>query len=225
MTELHDLAAAYALDALEGDELDTYIEHLTGCGPCRQEVARMREAAGSMATASAVEPPSELRSKVLQGLPGGARTAPEPRRLRWAWSIAAAAVVVVVVFAAMLAITSQRLSVANQIADVYAASDAQVVVIDSSQVGPARFTYSSAQQRGVFVGFSIPQPSSDHVYQLWIRGDDLPVPAGTFTPEADGSASVLVEVGVQPGFGLGLTEEPSGGSEQPTGEVLLSADL
>ena len=185
----------------------------------------MRGAAGSMATVAAVEPPPELRSKVLRSLPDEARAAAAPKRLRWAWSIAAAAVVVVVVFAAMLAITSQRLSVATQIADVYAASDAQVVVIDSSQVGPARFTYSSAQQRGVFVGFSIPQPSSDNVYQLWIRTPDEAVPAGTFTPEADGSASILVEVGVQGGLGLGLTEEPAGGSEQPTGEVLLSADL
>ncbi len=225
MTESHDLAAAYALDALDGDELDAYVEHLAGCGQCRHEVAQLREAAGSLAVAEAVEPPVELRSKVLGSLSEESSRAPSRGSLRWAWGTAAAASVIVVVLAGLLASTTGRLSVAEQVAEVYVAADAQVVVVDSSQVGPAQFTYSSAQRRGVFVGFSMPQPSSDQTYQLWLIGPDGPVPAGTFSPEADGSASVLVEGEVHSGLVLGLTEEPAGGSEQPTGDVLLAADL
>ena len=62
MTESHDLAAAYALDALDGDELDAYVEHLAGCGQCRHEVAQLREAAGSLAVAEAV---AELAGRTI----------------------------------------------------------------------------------------------------------------------------------------------------------------
>jgi anti-sigma-K factor RskA len=224
MNEPHDLAAAYALDALEGDEHDVYVDHLAGCGSCQQEVARLLDTAGSLAVAEAIEPPPGLRSKILENLPG-AIIAPGPRRLRWAWAIAAAASVAVVVFGALWATTSGRLGVAEQVASVYAASDATIVEVDSSQVGPARFTYSTSQELGVFIGFSIPQPAPDHIYQLWLIGSDGPTPAGTFAPEADGSVSVLVDGDVRRGLVLGLTVEPSGGSRLPTGEVLLAADL
>ena len=37
-------------------------------------------------------------------------------------------------------------------------------------------------------------------------------------------ATVLVE-GIQPGLTLAMTEEPEAGLSEPTGEVLLSADI
>ena len=33
--EIHDLSAAYALDALDGDELEAFEEHLARCAECR----------------------------------------------------------------------------------------------------------------------------------------------------------------------------------------------
>ena len=38
VADLHDLAAAYALDALDATERTTFEEHLTGCAPCRRQV-------------------------------------------------------------------------------------------------------------------------------------------------------------------------------------------
>ena len=37
---LHDLTAAYALDALDPDEARAYEEHLAHCERCRSELAR-----------------------------------------------------------------------------------------------------------------------------------------------------------------------------------------
>jgi len=225
VTDSHDLAAAHVLDAIAGDELSAYKKHLASCASCQREVLEMREAVGSMALALAVTPPSDLRSKIVQSLPASTQTSPQRRRPRWAWVAAAAAFGLAVVFGAFLATTTAKLTEAEQIANVYAASDANVVPIVSSQIGPGRFTYSVVKAQGVFVGWSMPQPASDHIYQFWLIGSDGPIPSGTFTPEADGSVSALVEGGVHPGLVLGITEEPTGGSEQPTGDVLLATDL
>ena len=40
-TGIHELSAAYALDALDGDERREFEEHLTHCADCRQEVASL----------------------------------------------------------------------------------------------------------------------------------------------------------------------------------------
>ncbi len=61
------VAAAYALDALTAHETRQVRDHLPGCTKCREEVARMRDAAGVLAYA--VEPvqlPDGLRQKVLE---------------------------------------------------------------------------------------------------------------------------------------------------------------
>jgi len=41
----HELSAAYALDALDGNELRAYEAHLAGCERCRDDVATFRETA------------------------------------------------------------------------------------------------------------------------------------------------------------------------------------
>ena len=61
------VAAAYALDALTANETRQVRDHLPGCIKCREEVARMREAAGVLAYAvEAQEPPEDLRRALLE---------------------------------------------------------------------------------------------------------------------------------------------------------------
>jgi anti-sigma factor RsiW len=79
------VAAAYALDALSPNETRQVRDHLPTCIKCRDEVARMREAAAVLAyTVEPVEPPAELRRKVLErsrsesAEPSGIRLVPEP---------------------------------------------------------------------------------------------------------------------------------------------------
>ena len=61
------VAAAYALDALTTDGTRQARDHLPGCVRCREEVARMREAAGALAYAvEPVQPPDNLRGALLE---------------------------------------------------------------------------------------------------------------------------------------------------------------
>jgi anti-sigma-K factor RskA len=62
---VHALAGAYALDALEDAERDRFERHLTDCRSCTDEVRGFTATATMLGIAAAVEPPPELRPRVL----------------------------------------------------------------------------------------------------------------------------------------------------------------
>src|SRR2546421_5097989 len=90
---LHDLTAAYALDALDGSDAREYEAHLAHCERCRDELASLSEAAAALAYATeAPLPPPELRARILQQA-RSERSNVVPLRPRWAVPVAAAAAV------------------------------------------------------------------------------------------------------------------------------------
>jgi anti-sigma factor RsiW len=46
---LHDLTAAYALDALDSEDARAYEAHLARCERCREELAELSDTAGALA--------------------------------------------------------------------------------------------------------------------------------------------------------------------------------
>lgn len=63
---IHDLSAAYALDALGDQEAVEFEEHLRGCDPCRDAVAALQGTAAALAFAiDGPAPPRELRERIL----------------------------------------------------------------------------------------------------------------------------------------------------------------
>ena len=62
---MHALTGAYVLDALEPGELTAFEAHLLVCPDCREEVRSVRTAVLRISAVSAVEPPPELRTSVL----------------------------------------------------------------------------------------------------------------------------------------------------------------
>lgn len=146
-------------------------------------------------------------------------------RRRWWPLVAVAASPAAVVLAGIAIGLTGRLSAAEQVGAVLASPDARVAVVEESPMGAARFVYSDRLDRGVFAGSDMPPVAGDEAYQLWIIDADGPSPAEVFRPGGDGSAVVIVEGPLAPGVVLGLTVEPEGGSEQPTGEVLLAQEL
>src|SRR5580765_1215143 len=90
---LHDLTAAYALDALDSEDARAYEAHLARCERCREELAELSDAAGALAYGTeAPMPPPELRARILQE---AARERPNvlPLRPRWVQPLAAIAAV------------------------------------------------------------------------------------------------------------------------------------
>ena len=74
---VHELAGAYALDALDDAERERYERHLRGCPACAEDVRRMTSTATALAMAVAAEPPAGLRERVLAAAaPTAARARP-----------------------------------------------------------------------------------------------------------------------------------------------------
>jgi hypothetical protein len=111
---------------------------------------------------------------------------------------------------------------------VLAATDARTVELagdgpigqDSGAV--SHFTWSTTHEAGLYVGKNLVAPPVGSTYQLWLIVDDQPVSVGTFEPDTSGVAELLVTVNPSR---VAVTQEPDGGSDQPTTPVLISASL
>ena len=91
--EIHDLTAAYALDALTTEEARAYEAHLARCARCRDELAELSDTAATLAYGTeAPVPPAALRARILQQA-AGERANVVPLRPRWAVPVAAAAAI------------------------------------------------------------------------------------------------------------------------------------
>lgn len=225
MSELHELVAPYAMDALDSSEREVFEKHLEDCLSCQEELAQLQETALQLAEHVSRVPPADLKDKVMSRVTGQRADAPrlEPSRSRpWGWAFAAAAALVLV-FAGLWIAADNQLDLTESVAEVLAAEDAVAIEL-TSDVGGAEFVYSRTLGSGVFLDRGLDEPVGDRVYELWLVDDSGPQPAGIFRPGREDTTPILVE-GVSPGLVLAMTLEPSGGSQEPTGEILLSAEL
>jgi anti-sigma-K factor RskA len=237
--EWQDLAAPYALGALAPEERRTFEAHLTGCDACRAEVRSFAEVAGLLAYgAPSAEPPVGLRVRVLAEARRVRPIAQAPRRRATAAWLAAAAGMLLAVAAGIEAwrLAGHVRALENRIA-VLDSSDAvkdstlamltgpQVHVVSLAATGrapSARVFWNHTRGRFIVLAFDLPPAPAGRAYQLWaIAKGQAPMSMGTFNTDAAGRATVVLPVGrdlAALGFvdNCGLTEEPAGGSPQPT---------
>src|SRR6266566_443431 len=99
--DVHDLTAAYALDALDGDEAEAYELHLGQCEDCRAQLAELNETAGALAYGTiASVPPPRLREAILEQAAAERSNVVPLLRRRWVvrgLAVAAAAAACIVV--------------------------------------------------------------------------------------------------------------------------------
>jgi len=90
-----ELVPLAALDALDGQDLVDFREHIPGCAECRAELAAYEEVAGRIgASQGAMPPPPGLRNRVLAGVGAAAPARVTRAAPRW-WPAALAAAAVV----------------------------------------------------------------------------------------------------------------------------------
>ena len=237
----HLLVGAYALDAL-GDEERAVVEaHLEGCAACREELAGFAATAAALADAVAEPPAPATRAAVLAaadvtrqdppslaarraGASGGAARGARP-------VLVAAALVLVALVAAGATAWWARADVdrLEEIEQIATAPDATTVVLtgtgEGAGGGSVRVTASAALGRGLVVADGLAGLPEDRTYQLWVIDDAGPAPVDTFRPDAEGRAELVTATDLTGAAAMGLTEEPAGGSPQPTGDILYVVEL
>ncbi|MEQ8841639.1 MAG: anti-sigma factor [Acidimicrobiales bacterium] len=232
-SDLHHLAGAYALDALEPDERAAFEAHYPGCDICRDDVVDYRETASLLASATAAAVPAGVRGRVMAEISATRQISPvlpdrvvdlaERRRdrTRRAGMLAAvaAAIVAIVGFASVL-----RTDGGNDLEAVFEAPDAVVASMQGDD-GLIQVVWSAERDQVVLVGSDVPAVGADQAYALWFLLDDGVAPAGLFSPDESGTVRSLIDVDDLAGNGFGVTIEPASGSDQPTSPVIYSATI
>ena len=89
MTDIHESAGSYALNALDGDELAEFEAHLATCEVCQSEVTELCETAAELSLLSLATPPPGLRDNVLAAIQNTSQLPAEVRERRRSGSSAA----------------------------------------------------------------------------------------------------------------------------------------
>ena len=118
---------------------------------------------------------------------------------------------------------------AQQVLDVLTAPSAKRVLLTAAKAKPeptGRAVYLADNGGLVFQANDLQQLATDKTYELWVipANGQAPIPAGTFRPDAAGSASVVLPQlpkGI-PAKAFGVTIEKAEGSTTPTAPIILA---
>ena len=112
----------------------------------------------------------------------------------------------------------------QQLASVTGPDVAVVELASTLSLPPAgRMFWDRASARWTFVANNLPQLAPGRTYTLWLVTADRQIPAGNFTPDANGTAVVRAtyELPRTALAAVAVTEEPGGGVPKPTGDIFL----
>lgn len=232
-TEIHALAGAYVLDAVDDLERASFERHLRECDSCRIEVDELRETTARLADDTWSVPPPWLRENVMAEI-GRTRQAspsePSPAQrkgFRWQRLTAAAAALVAAIGAgsAVYVVQDQRVRREQVVAEqaraesrraraILAAPDVVLSRQTVSTGGRVTVATSRLHNAGVVLLDAAAVPAG-RVFQLWtIRPGGAPVSAAVLSPGQ--RADVVVVEGLPGATDVGLTIEPPQGSATPT---------
>lgn len=230
--EIHELSAAYALDALDPAERDAYEEHLARCAECREAVAAFQDVAADLAyEADAPPPPPALRDRILaEARTDGSNVVALPRR-RWLVPVTGAAAVAAGIAALALSFWAADLSqqlgeeraslhLSEEAVAMLADPDARRIPLDGTE---GMLVVDEESGEGWLVLRGLESAPAEKTYEAWVIEDGEAVPAGLF---AGGGVSTVVSLAapVSEGAIVAVTLEAAGGVEQPTQDPLFASE-
>ncbi|MGV9368005.1 anti-sigma factor [Amycolatopsis sp. NPDC003731] len=247
--EMHTLAGAFALDAVNDVERAEFARHLEQCDSCTQEVAELRATAARLGAAMAEEPPPHFKDRVMTAMHATRQLPPRTRpgspdrhrrsarAPRWAVVVAAAAAVVGLaaggVFGGIALTQRQELQTAQSrldqakqqfapVAALLAAPDAKTAHGEAPIGGGVTVVLSRSLNRVMVMDAGLPAQPGGKVYEAWlITGADAPRSAGVIAAADQGG--LVVADGVGGADKVAVSVEPPGGSATGApSDVLMS---
>ena len=205
--------AAYALGALPDDEARRFEAHLQTCELCRTDLAGLKPVVDALpAAAEPRDPPAALRKRIMSVVESEAREAkreraPE-RRSRFAWRPIPA---LVAACALLLAGVGVGVAVLRDGTDTIGI-DGQCIRGCQEVAMTVEGDHATLKVEGM------DEPPEGRVYQVWTQrfGEDPKPTDALFTVDKYGSASVDVPGDADEVDQVLVTDEPRGGSPEPT---------
>jgi anti-sigma-K factor RskA len=225
-----DDLAAYALDALVGDERQAFEDHLASCDRCLTELRWLVPAVDVLpAAVEQLEPPPRLRERILTEVakdvereaPAAVR-AERPRRSRWSLGGLRPALTGTVAGVALAAGLAGGYLLGGDEAT-------KTVTVPVQAAAPASQANAAVIHDGDFWKLDVsqmPRLRRGDVYQVWLRDGKRIVPSVLFVlSHGDRATVALPKRIIASADQLMVTREPSGGSQAPTSAPMLSAEL
>ena len=218
--DLIALATPYALHAVPETELADIERRVSSAPPdvaqaFDDEVRAVRETMAAVSAATAVEPPHQLRDRLLTEVSSDPVRVLRPKR--WHTIVLAAAAALVIGLGALGVGMALRPTPSPSTAEqVFAAPDVRTVSGPIPSGGTATVVFSREKKAGVLVMNNVAPPRPGTVYQMWLIDAKGPHSAGTMDAKnvAPSTTAVLPDLGDSQT--LAFTVEPPGGSAQPT---------
>jgi len=228
-----DDLVAYSLGALDPREISAVEAHAPSCARCSRELEALSPAVAVLGeSVEQVEPPPELRERVLAivreearareaerrgaGMGEEARTMPRERRglrgllLRPAMGLAALAIVAAGIGGYLAA------------GNGGGGGETTVPVVAQQGIGG---TLAIGEDTSMLDLHGLRHLSGREVYQVWVAHGSSVRPSSNFIPDTSGRAMTAVDGHLSGGTKVMVTREPHPGRTTPTPPILLSATV
>jgi len=231
---------AYAIGALDVDDVTALEEHLRKCASCRTELTEYRAMSKSLLTAIPPKRPSAaLRKRLQSQLPSAKKISRLPTVLPFGrFALGFAVIILLALNVASLmqirTIQNQQTALLNQVEDAQVAlalmssPNAQILPLAGDTIS-GTLLLDKQNNTAVLIARNLPQLGREQIYQIWlIEEDGGRVSAGLFRPESGQTyttKAILPSQTLSGYLGIGVTVEPAGGSEAPTGERVFKVDF
>jgi len=229
-----DELAGYAVGALSPADRSAVEAHLAGCSRCAERLRWFSPAVDALAeTVPPETPPAELRERVLATVYAdadaarrrerherrGERLAAGRERLRRRLSVTFRPATVGLAVVALL--------LAGVVGYAIRGGDGEgsVTLTAEAGAGAATAELSVRDDAGTLTVDGLPTPGPNEVYQAWVGADGEITPSTVFVLDRNGETSVGIPSGLEAADTVLVSREPAGGSEQPTGPTLFTAEL
>jgi anti-sigma-K factor RskA len=249
-----DLRDAYVLGALPEDERRSFEDYLARHPERQAEIDELGAIAGLLAfSPQEQEPPAELRSRVMEVVEAEAEPRRARRGSGLAWvgdflsfrnlALGAAALLVVGLLSWNVLLQGQIQDLQGQVADAQGqVEDLQGQLADAQDQQQLQQTQTIAlegtwadqganaevasihKNQIILVAKNMPSVPEDRTCQIWVIKGDVPQPSGLFQPDGNMTATPITN-SISEADMIAVTVEPAGGSEKPTSDPVLLAEL
>jgi anti-sigma-K factor RskA len=244
--EIQEMIPAYALGALDSEEMARATAHLASCDRCARLLDEYRPVAESLAFAAPlVALPRDLRARTMQRatrseLSNAPRASAARRQSGWprlglAPVLAGAALVIALLAfgwnAWQTAQLNQQLATQRDLMTFIAYAQGNSLTVLGTSLAPeadGRLYFDPDANVAALITVNLPMLDDSHVYQVWLtEPNGKKISGGTFRVDRGGNGWLLVRAPqqLQAYAQVGVTPEPRGGSLAPTAKPVLLAQL